>query len=160
MVEFDLINKTKKVNRMWTGTYPLPVCRRHQEMDSQKSKMVPVKILGDHYFSEFMRDVKIEEVLGRPFTFVYVSSVSSLALELDSLGVENVTILCCMTTIFDEFVSTESGTPKPGSFDRMRIIVDSYLSKPHDLYYVPPLGRSPDKVSRQFQDSFTEFTVC
>jgi hypothetical protein len=106
-----------------------------------------------------MRDVKIEEVLGRPFTFAYVSSVSSLALELDALGVETVTVLCCMTSIFDEFVSTESGTPKPGSFDRMRIIIDSYLTKPHDLYYCPPLGRSPDKVSRQFQDSYKEFTV-
>ncbi len=121
--------------------------------------MASLKILGNLNFSEFMQDVKIEDLLGQPYTFTYITSITSLTLELDPLGLEKVTILCCMGTVLNELVATETGGKKSGAFERIRVIIDGYFTKPHELYYNPPLGRAPEKVSKHYQEMLQEFTV-
>ena len=118
-----------------------------------------VKILGDYTISEFIKDVKIEEILGMRFEFVYVSTVTSLALELDPHGSEKLTIICCMSSIFDEFLISNSQTDQERAFGRLRVMFESYLSANHDIYYCPPLGWSPMRVSREYLDMLGRFNV-
>ena len=55
-----------------------------------------VKILGDQNVGEFIGQVNITEVLGFTYSFTQATTMSSLALELDPNGSENVVILACM----------------------------------------------------------------
>jgi hypothetical protein len=51
------------------------------------------KLLGDHTMQEFIRDVRVSTLLGMPSSFVFVSTLSSLSLELDPQGPETVLII-------------------------------------------------------------------
>lgn len=123
-------------------------------MAGQRAKL---RILGDHLISEFIKDVKAAELLGVQYEFVHASSVTTLALELDPRGTETVTVLCCMSSIFDGLMVNEgSGT---GTFERLRVLFDGYLTSPHELYVCPPLSWSPGRVTKQYQELYSKFGV-
>ena len=50
--------------------------------------MRTAQILGDQNFSGFYKDVDVATILGMPYDFKFVSTVTSLALELDPKGTE------------------------------------------------------------------------
>jgi hypothetical protein len=114
-------------------------------MASQK-----VKFLGDCMVQDAFKPTVVSEELGMTVSYCQISNLTSLALELDAHGPERITVICCMNAVFDDILSTVTGVEKGGSFDRLRVIFDSYLTKDHDLYFCMPLGRSSTRITRVY----------
>lgn len=68
-----------------------------------------MKIVGDQHFSEYLHLVKVSEVLGMTHSFTHATTMSMLSLEMDPNGTENITIVACMTTLLDSFLTDETG---------------------------------------------------
>jgi hypothetical protein len=121
--------------------------------------MAQIRILGDYSVGDHQKDVKIEEILGMRYEFVYVSTMSSLALELDPKGPEKLTLISCMNSLYDEFITCTHDEALTRQFDRLRLIFDAYMSTNHDIYYCPPVGRSTEKINRNYLDVTTRLSV-
>ena len=118
-----------------------------------------VKILGDHHFSEFISHVKVSEVLGMTHSFTQVTTMSTLSLEMDANGPENITVLCCMTTLFESTLGDETGALFGQFLDKLRMILDGYLISSHDLYYCPPLSRPPGRETIWYTTNYDKLRV-
>jgi hypothetical protein len=121
--------------------------------------MAKIRILGDYSVGDHQKDVKIEEILGMRFDFKYISTISSLALELDPQGPEKITMICCMNSILEEFVDCNQDEDLQREFGRLRVIFDAYLTRDHELYYCPPIGRSTSKMTRIYADMLHRLNV-
>ncbi len=110
------------------------------------------KVIGDPIMGEYMREVRTSDLLGSPFDFVSASTMTALALELDSNGPEKVAVLICMNSILDGYVLDSLDTRESPSFDRLRIILESYTSRHHDVYICMPLGRSTSRATELSKD--------
>ncbi len=118
-----------------------------------------VKILGDNTMSDFIDEVQVSTILELPFEFIYASTLTSLTLELDSHGTESVMVIGCMSSILDTFTLVESSSDVDALFDKIRIAIDSYLSRPHSLYVCPPMARSTSRTSAQYVTLKNRFHV-
>jgi hypothetical protein len=118
------------------------------------------KILGDHHFNDFVKDVKVAELLGMPFGFKYVTTMSSLSLEVDPQGTETVLLIGCMTAILDSVYLEDTGSEMEMLFDKLRVMFDSYFVNPkHLVYLCPPIGRPSTRLTTQYQDIMKKFRV-
>jgi hypothetical protein len=122
-------------------------------------RMASIRILGDYSVSEHQKDVKIEELLGTRFEFKYISTISSLALELDPQGPEKITMICCMNSVLEEILGCSQDADLQREFGRLRVIFDAYLSRNHEIYYCPPIGRSTTQVTRVYLDMMNRLNV-
>jgi hypothetical protein len=118
--------------------------------------MARIRILGDYVIGDHLKDVKVEELLGMRFDFKYVSTMSSLILELDPNGPEKITLISCMNSLFEEFIHEET---LPRGFDQLRLIFDAYMANNHDIYYCPPVGKSTDKITKSYLDVLNRLSV-
>jgi hypothetical protein len=114
------------------------------------------KILGDHTFSEFINDVRMDEILKTPTSFRQISTATSLALEMHSKGSERVMILGCLSAIVGG-LNTECDVTS--IIDRLRVIFDLYLMGNHDVYVCPPLGRHSERTTKITQFLERKFMV-
>jgi hypothetical protein len=114
------------------------------------------KILGDHTFAEFMISVRLEEILKMPVSFRQISTITSLALEMDSKGTEKIMILGCLTGLVS---SIQFDVELVALMDRLRVIFDSYLMGPHEVYVCPPLGSHSERVTKITQMLERKFVV-
>jgi len=112
-------------------------------MSTQKAK-----ILGDHDVADFLKDVRIDDLLGMHCSVAFVSSLSTLALEMDSKGPESIMILCCMSSITGPIFAGDTGCELQQVMDRLRVIFDGYLVGSHEIYLCPPLGLPSVKISK------------
>jgi hypothetical protein len=118
------------------------------------------KILGDQFFNDFIKDVKVTQLLGMPYSFKYVTTMSSLALEIDPNGTETIMIIGCLNSILDSFYLDDSGKDIELQFDKMRLMFDSYLSRVHQVIYVcQPVGRPTSRITEQYQSALNQFMV-
>ncbi len=118
-------------------------------------KMV-TKILGDHAFSEFINDVRMEEIMKTSISFRQISTITSLALEMDSKGPEKYLVLSCLNSIVGNL---NADCDVVTVIDRLRVIFDSYLMGNHDVYVCPPLGRHSERVTKNTQFLERKFMV-
>jgi hypothetical protein len=118
------------------------------------------KILGDHHFNDFIKDVKVADLLGMPYAFKYVTTVSSLGLEMDPQGTETILLIGCMHSILDSIYLDETGREMELLFDKLRVMFDSYFMKSsHLVYLCPPIGRPSTRVTTQYQEVLSKFRV-
>ncbi len=109
-----------------------------------------VKILGDHTLNEFLKEIKVTEIIGMSYSFSFVSTMTSLSLEIDPHGTETIMIIGCLTSIYDRMVAAterEMGS----SLDKIRLLFDAYLTRSHEIYVCPPLGRSSSRITSSSQ---------
>ncbi len=118
-----------------------------------------VKFLGDYVVQDVFKATVVSEVLGMSTTYTQISNMTSLALEMDAHSSEKITVICCMNTVFDDILSTVSGVEKGGSFDRLRMIFETYLTKDHDIYFCMPLGRSSSRITRIYMEATERLKV-
>lgn len=118
------------------------------------------KILGDHHFNDFVKDVKVAQLIGMPFTFKYVTTLSALSLEVDAHGAETVMIIGCMNSILDSIYLDATGKETDMQLDKLRLIFDSYfMHQTHLIYLCPPLGRPTTRITTQYNEVITKFKV-
>jgi hypothetical protein len=118
-----------------------------------------VKFLGDYVIQDVFKAGAVSEMIGMSTVYSQISNLTSLALEMDAHGSEKITVVCCMNSVFDDILSTVTGTEKGGSFDRLRMIFETYLTRDHDVYFCMPLGRSSSRVTRVYMEATTRLTV-
>jgi|688.fasta_scaffold23503_2 hypothetical protein len=107
-----------------------------------------VKILGDQHFSEVINHVNVTEIMGMSYSFTQVTTLTSLSLEVDAKGSENILILGCLSSVLEIVMSDEGGSQLNMVLDNLRLTLDSYFVRTHDVYAIPPLSRSPDHFTR------------
>jgi hypothetical protein len=125
------------------------------QKNSKGSKMV-AKIIGDHTFSEFISSVRLDEILQMPVSFRQVSTITSLALEMDSKGAEKILILGCLTGLVGHL---QYECDLTAVIDRLRVIFDSYLMGSHEVYVCPPLSIHSARVTKLTQVMERTFIV-
>jgi len=114
------------------------------------------KLLGDHTFAEYLIDVRAGEILKTPVSFRQISTITSMALEMDSKGSEKILILGCLNSIVG---SVCQDCDLNSIIDRLRVIFNSYLMGSHEIYVCPPLGSHSERVTRISQMLERKFMV-
>ena len=107
-----------------------------------------VKIIED----EFMRDVKVSEILGLEFTYTISTTTTTLALKLDPNGPEKLTIVFCMDLLLDGYIQKVSRGGEAPNFDQLRLILESYISRSHDVFLCMSLGRTSIRSKSMTKD--------
>jgi hypothetical protein len=132
-----------------------------QEANFEKFRMTnhKVKFLGDYVIQDVFKASVVSEVLGMSTIYAQISNMTSLALEMDAHGSETITVVSCMNSVFDDILSTVSGNEKGGSFDRLRMIFETYLTKDHDIYFCMPLGRSSSRITKIYMEATSRLQV-
>jgi hypothetical protein len=86
--------------------------------------------------------------LGMSYSFTQVTTLTTLRLEVDANGSENVLIIGCLSSVMEIVMHDESGRQLDLVLDNLRLVLDAYFLKTHDVYVVQPLSRSPDHFTR------------
>ncbi len=110
------------------------------------------KVVGDQIMGEYIREVRASDLLGAPFDYVTATTMTGLALELDPNGPEKIAILICMNTILDGYILDSINSEESPSFDRLRVILDSYTTRSHEVYVCMPLGRATSRTTGLSKD--------
>jgi hypothetical protein len=79
-----------------------------------------VKILGDQHFSEVINHVNVTEIMGMSYSFTQVTTLTSLSLEVDAKGSENILILGCLSSVMEIVMSDEGGS-------QLNLVLDNFL---------------------------------
>jgi hypothetical protein len=111
----------------------------------------------DHCFTDFIRDVKVSEILGMAHSFVQISTMTSLTLDLDPHVSETILILGCMISLLDSKTLHKTGRDWAVQLDKLCILFDAYLS--HVIYLCPPLGQSTVRSSQQYHSLVMKLRV-
>jgi len=117
------------------------------------------KILGDINFNEFVKDVKVAQLLGMPFNFKFISTMTNFTLEVDPYGAETIMIVGCMNSLLESFYLDESDHAIDSHLDKFRILFDAYVARQHLVYVCPPIGRPTTRVTTQYQKVLAKFKV-
>lgn len=115
------------------------------------------KIIGDHTMNDFLKDVKVTEILGMSYTFSFASTMTSLTMEVDPHGSETILIIGCLSSIYDRLVANEREMST--CFDKLRLLFDAYLIRTHEIYLCQPLGCSSGRITGQSQLVYNEVRV-
>lgn len=109
------------------------------------------RILGDHTIGDFLKELNVDAILGLPSTFTTVSTLTTLAIEMNPSGQESIMILGCLNTVLEPCMREETGRDLENGLGKIQKIFDLYLAGDHDLYLCPLLGRSTDRINKATQ---------
>ncbi len=117
------------------------------------------RILADHSIDDFVLDVKITEILKMPYRLTHVSTMTTMALELDSQGSETILIISCLNTVMEYYMMDESGRDLTLGINKLRQMFDEYLVGSHIIYLSPMIDRHSDKINKRTQAMDSRFRV-
>ena len=117
------------------------------------------RILGDHVVADFVKDVRLDDLLGLHCAMSYVSTMSTLAIEMDPKGPESIMIVSCLSSILGPILASDTGYELDQLIEKMRLLFDGYLMGEKDIYVCQPIGLHSSKVSKLTQILELRFRV-
>ena len=109
--------------------------------------------------ADSVKDVRLDDLLGMHCAMSYVSTLSTLSVEMDPRGPESVMIVCCLSSIIDPILTKDVGPELDHLVERLRVIFDGYLTDTKEIYICQPIGLHSSKVSKLTQMLELKFKV-